>query len=283
MKTILVPTDFSESANNALNYAIELAKADRSRILLLHVYHIDPSSTFMDDTLTTIEMDAEEKKWIGKLRGLQSKIDHAGGVGSEVIARLNLAVDGIVQEAEDQHADLIVMGTTGASGLGEALLGSNTARVIERATCPVIAVPDGASYSHFKKISYACNYNNSEIKAIESLVDLAQPFGAQVNILHVYESDEATAKEEMKEFMHEIEREVVYPNLSFELINGKDIEASLEHYVNSGATDLIVLSSHKRDFLDKIFGKSITRKLVSHSKTPVMAFHYLRKEPAMIL
>jgi len=283
MNTILVPTDFSENSHNALNYAIEMAKAEGAKIILLHVFHTHPARTYLDTMLTEDRIKEEEKMWHDKLKGLQAKIDHAGKIRSELATRLDLAVDGIVKEAAERKVDLIIMGTHGATGLKEVFLGSNTASVIERAHCPVIAVPDSASYKPIKKITYACNYGFSEQDVVEKLVDIARPLGAQVNILHIYENEEPRAREEMLGFMAEIDKKVVYPNLSFELISGKNVEQSLEEYMKTGATDLLVLATHKRDFFDKIFGKSLTKKVAMHSKIPVLAFHNLKKEPAMII
>lgn len=280
MKTILFPTDFSENALNALYYAMELAKKERARLILLHVYHIDPSPPYMDEAY---ERNTTEERWLSKLKSLQTKVDHAGEIECELVARLDLAVDGIVEEAEERNVDLIVMGTHGASGLQEILMGSNTTRVIEKAPCPVIAVPTGASYQHMKKITFATNYKKIDAEVIQKLVKIADPFSAQLNVLHVYEENEAAAKEEMARFIREEGKKITYSNLSYELIRGDDVEKRLEEYLALGTTDLMVLSTHKKNFRDKLFGSSITKKLVCHSKVPVMAFHYKKKESIMIV
>ncbi len=282
MKKILVPTDFSENAGNALNYAIELAKKENAEIILLHVYHPTLVAPYLD-VMPDVDAIMEEERWLNKLRSLQTKIEHAGEIESSIVARLDLAVDGIVSEAEDRNVDLIVMGTRGVNGLKEIFLGSNTARVAERAHCPVIAVPEGASYQHLKKIAYACNYRQIDIEAIQKLVEMARPLNAQVNILHVYNPDSTHAKEEMERFIREAEKQLIYENLSYELIEGEDIEERLEQYLETEAADLLVLSTHERNLRDKLFGNSITQKLVYHSKVPVMAFHYKKEEAVPIV
>lgn len=284
MKSILVPTDFSETAANALNYAIELAKKEQARLILLHVYHIEPAMSYIDMPVPDAEMETLEEKWLNKLRTLQTKVAHASaGLKTELVARLDLAVDGIVKEAEERNADLIVMGSTGVSGLKEIFLGSNAARVIERAHCPVIAVPAEASYQHLKKIAYACNYRDIDIEAIQKLIEIAQPFQAQINVLHIYEDEEAKAREDMRKFISEADKKILYSNISYELLGGEDVQGKLEEYLKSQATDLLVLSTHQRDLRDKLFGRSIAQKLVYHTKVPVMAFHYKKKEQIMIV
>lgn len=284
MKTILVPTDFSDTAANALNYAIELAKREQAKLVLLHVYHIEPAASYIDVPLPDHESGTPEEKWLNKLRALETKAKHASQeLQTELVARLDLAVDGIVKEAEERDVDMIVIGTTGASGLKEIFLGSNAARVIERAHCPVIAVPAEASYQHLKKIAYACNYRDIDLEAIQKLIEIAEPFHAQINVLHVYEDEEAKAREQMQKFIHDTDQKIPYSNISYELLGGEDVERKLEEYLQTQAADLLVLSTHQRDLRDKLFGRSITQKLVYHSKVPVMAFHYKKKEPIMIV
>lgn len=278
-----MPTDFSERANNALTYAIELAKREKAKIILLHVYHLEPSISYIDVPVPDDEIKLNEEKWLDKLKSLQTKIEHAGGMRSERVARLDLAVDGIIKEAEERKVDLIIMGTHGASGLKELLMGSNTSRVIDRARCPVITVPEGALFHPVKKITYASNYTDIDVETIQRLLEIAEPFNAQINILHVYEEDEARARDEMQRFIEEADKKILYPNLSYQLLGGEDVEKKLEEYLQSEATDLLVLSTHARDLRDKLFGKSIAKKLVFHTKVPLMVFHHKKKEPIMIV
>lgn len=275
MKKILVPTDYSENAANALNYAIEMAKAQPASILLLHIYHPSLASAAAGE-------DAVQKEHLTKLKQLQNKIAHAGSINVELSVRMDLAVDGILKVAEEKEADLIVMGTKGAGGLEGLLLGSNTTRIIEKAHCPVIAVPAGASFVLPKRITYACNYSDSEPETIKKLIGWAAPLNAQVNILHVYPGDLEKAKGEMKEFKRGLESHINYTNLSFELISGNDVVERLEEYLHKENTDLLVLSTHARDLRDKIFGSSFTRKLATHIHVPLMAYHYKKKESVII-
>ncbi len=283
MKTILVPTDFSENAVNALYYAIEMAKAEKAKLILLHVYHMDYANQQLQANPKKDEITEAEKRSDKQLKGLFTKVAHAGKVKCEMVSKLDLAVDGILATAEEKNVDLIIMGTKGASGLGKFLFGSNTASVIEKASCPVIAVPEGATYQSLKKITYATDYHASDLSVIKQLAEMADPLKAQITILHIYEKDEAKAKEEMTRFELEIGKKINYENISYQVISGSNTEEALEKYLKSEATDLLVLCTHKRDSLDKLFGSSITKKLAYQTKVPLMAFHYKNKESIMII
>ena len=141
IKTILVPTDFSEHAERSYEQAIEFAKVFGARIDLLHVYDIpDLASTyeiaFPDQTDTGIRKAA--------LRKLESLRERAVGAGVEVATHLAFGAPErvITQHAKDEHVDLIVMGTRGLGAVKQLLLGSVAERTIRAAPCSVLVVQD---------------------------------------------------------------------------------------------------------------------------------------------
>jgi len=284
MKTILVPTDFSKNASYALNYAIELAKQENAKLILLHAYHIDYTNSYVPANLIEKEIQEAEQKSNAHLKTLTTKVTHAGNIKCEYISTQDFAVDAILSTIKEKNIDLVVMGTKGASGLTEVIFGSNTAKVIEKATCPVIAVPENALFKTIKKITYASDYHNSDMEALKKVLELAKPFKAQLNVLHITEKKHLTGdeKQKMQKFMDEVQKKIKYNNLSFQVLHGEDIEQKLEEYLEDESTDLLVMSTHHRNLLDKLFNTSITKKLAFHTKVPLMAFHYKKKESLII-
>lgn len=284
MKAILVPTDFSKVAGHALNYAIELAKYESAKLLLLHAYHIDFADSYVSVNAREKEIQGAKQKSNAQLKSLLTKVEHAGNVKCECISMQDLAVDAILTTIKERKIDLVVMGTHGTSGITKVMFGSNTARVIEKATCPVIAVPLEASFKPIKKITYATDYHNSDMEALEKVVELAKPYKAQVNVLHITGEAQPTEteKQKMQTFMDAVEKKMTYNNLSFQILNGKNIEQKLEEYLENESTDLLVTSTSQRSLYDKLFNKSLTRSLTFHSKIPLMAFHYKKKESIIL-
>ncbi len=283
MKTILVPTDFSANAENALHYAAKIASKGSIKVILLHVFHWNPLHVHTNPELTKKELTNAETLHKTKLIRLMNKFRYSERIDIEPVVRQDLAVDGILKEAEDRQVDMIIMGTKGASGIQKVLFGSNTVRVIEKAHCPVISVPDKADYDQITKIAYACCFNKSEIESMERVAEIARFFKAQLTILHIYSESFEEEKEEMSRFIEKIRKNIDYPDISFELLAGYDVQEILEEYLKKGAADLLVLSTHQRDLLDKIIGKSITGNIVSRSKTPVLTFHFKRKESIILV
>ena len=143
VKTILVPTDFSETANKALSTATSLAKQFGARVVILHAYHAEiPMVVTMDAPYALPpgfyeELSAEAQRRVDKLA---KEVKERDGVEVEGMAVAQPAASAIVDQAESMSADMIVMGTHGHTGIKHLLLGSVAERVVRTATCPVLTV-----------------------------------------------------------------------------------------------------------------------------------------------
>lgn len=284
MKIILVPTDFSANADNALYYAIDIARKLSAKIVVLNVYYVPYTNSYVSADFIVAEkkdLKAESEK---QLKATEQKIKHSGKIDHELLSIEGFAVDEILKTINEKEIDLVVMGTKGADNFVDAVLGSNAAKVIEKAKCPVIAVPEDASFEGIEKITYATDYNNSDINAIEKLVELFRSFDAKINVLHIWDGSEShiIEKSVMESFKKKILEKIHYENLSFEMLKGGDLEISLEEYVDEGKTDLLVMSTQHRGFFDKLFGSSVTKHMAYHTSVPLMAFHYQNKTSEQI-
>lgn len=279
MKTILVPTDFSKNAENALYYAIELAKREHSRIILLHAYMVSyPVSEVSYHLIVEQKTQALEESQ-QQLKAESLKIVHAGGIIFECVSDENPPVEAVLKMIREREIDLVIMGTKGQSNLANVIFGSNAAAIIEKAPCPVIAVPEEATFKDIKNITYATAYNHSDLYPLKRVVEMAKLFNAQVNVLHVIETSKLESqkeeKEKMKAFMKEANEAVNYSNMSFQLLEGEDVDDTLEAYLDKESTSMLVLSTHHRGFFKKLFGHSVTKHMAYHSNVPLMAFHVI--------
>jgi nucleotide-binding universal stress UspA family protein len=280
---ILVPTDFSKNASNALDYAITLAKKEKAKILLLHAFHVTYITPDVPAEFMAIEIENAEKMAIKKMKSLFERIKHEN-LECEVFLRQDMAVDLILEVAKDRNPDFIVIGTTGASGLEEIIMGNITATVISKAKCPVIAVPEKASFKHIKHITYATDYLISDLDALKKLVEIAKLFKATITVVHV--SNDLLTHENEEEFMNKfkakVKKKIKYENIAYKLIYGQNFINTLEEYVHHESSDLIAMSTHHQSIYDKIFGKSNTKKMSYHSTIPLLAFHH-KKESVIFI
>ncbi len=284
MKTLLVPTDLSKAADAALDFAIGFAQKEEAEIVLLHVFRLKVVFP-AESGETSVKIDFEEEQTVNKL--LESKckqISASKKINCRYISTTGMTVDKIIEEAEKIKPGFIVIGTKGATGAKRVILGSNAVTVIEKSKYPVIAVPQDAKFSGIKRITYAADYHPEDVSAIRKLADIANPFRAAINVLHIASGELTDIAEEelLKKYVSVVSRKVDYNNISFQLIHGKNIEKELEKYVADNSTDLLAMSTVHRGFLEKLFGSSVTRQMAYHADVPLLAFHH-KHETVMFL
>lgn len=276
MKTILVPTDFSENSKNALRYAYGLAKAMDAKIHLFHAYHIPYIHAEMPAGMyqTAInEAEQESKEEMEKMAQNILKRDEAEGVACEYEARLGFAVEEVLNAAERNEADLIIMGTQGINGVADAIFGSITSSVIDKAEGPVMAVPEHSEFKPYDQIAFATSYDASDLQALQELATLAKAFEATIKVVHVNKEGENIQKEQEDDFKKLIKEKVDYHSIQFEVCEADDIAEGINKYVDEHRIDLIGLMKKKRGMFQSLFHKSITRKMAFHASVPLLAYH----------
>jgi nucleotide-binding universal stress UspA family protein len=139
-KRILYPTDFSPAADAAFAYALESARREGAAMVLLHV--IEPESPLADELAVALSGPGRDAVEAGARMGFDDFLARAKAVNVEAsdLLREGHAADEIVAAAASEHADVIIMGTHGRTGLRRLMLGSVAERVVATAHCPVITV-----------------------------------------------------------------------------------------------------------------------------------------------
>lgn len=272
MKTILLPTDFSENAANAVNYAINMYGSEECKFILLNTYKTPHAGASM---LVSIE-DLMHKETVAELEQEVDRIRKAypdNNLNLEIKAEFGDILMGLERVIREESVDLIIMGTKGASGVKEAVLGSNTAAVIKKITKPVLTVP--AEYNFIKPVNiiFAADYNELDTDdEINSLISIAKKFNSKIGILKVH-TDTSTPNDE--EVANALNFNELFEGVEHSFIDTveADIVDGIESYVNNNDADMLVLVSRKHSFLDRILNKSVSKKLVMHAKLPVLILH----------
>jgi len=276
-KTILVPTDFSECAANALEYACRLANTVKSKIVLGHAYDIliasevDVFSIEDDINLAKEEADKHLDEVI-----LKYKHQYPDLVLEKAIEQgpLNQAIAGIIY---NQKIDAVIMGTKGINGINEYFAGSNTASVIENIEVPLLVVPNGVQYKPLKKIAFTTNFEYDDIDAIGQITRLAESYKAQIEVVHIAEDLKPNIRrdEEVMDWFREItENKVSYPLISFKnVVSSENLLSEVEDLIEKDNIDLIAMSTRGRTFLQKMFAASFTKKMATYTEIPLLVFH----------
>lgn len=268
MKTILVPTDFSNNANNALKYANDFAKATKNQIVLLHVYipllgkyNIVPGIVAED---IAIKKSTSEKK----LARLRSKYLKAP---SSELVKIGNPIDGIIETAQNSKSQIIIMGTHGASGLKRILFGSNTSDVISKSNVPVLAIPQRYRFKKINTIVYASDLNNT-INELKHIIPIAKQLGATIEVLNLnYMYNKNDDKKSI------IEKKI--KSLSYKKIKLIEQKATIEQtmidqikkYLVQRKPQILVMFPEDKAWFDKLFISNKTEELANHLKLPLLS------------
>lgn len=273
MNTIILPTDGSENAAHAMRYAMHLFSGQETRFIVFE--SVDISAYGSDLPVVNVIGTEEIEEMLGRsIVPLKAEFAHEP-FHLEVKAALGGLVPCLDELAETEDADLIVMGTKGASGLLGAVIGSNAADVIANATCPVIAVPSGAELKLPKRILFATdNKGLSSPSVAQPMLRIAVKCKATIQLVHVLdeghtiELDEAVAGLKLEQLLSDIPHDYLF-------LSNSDKAAAIEHHANDNGIDMLVTVPRRNNFFDAIFHRSVTRKLALHTKVPLLVMHDL--------
>lgn len=274
MKRIVVPTDFSENANNAMEYAVALAQACHAEIKILNTYipavtHFEIVTPLIDDEVETSRKTAQSKlATIGQVMGGQ--FPHLNYNTAFVVGGL---VDTLEEWARQGQVDLIVLGTKGATGLERVLFGSNATKIIESVPCAVMAIPKDCPFKAPQRIAYATDFNMAELQKIDQLITVARAFDAEIAMVHITTQEEALVSEEMlkRYFAQKIARLTRYEKITYHLKYEENIQRGLASFIQQTNTDLIALLTHERTLFEKFYNPSLTKHMAYHTEIPLLA------------
>ena len=273
MKTIIISTDFSPVATNALHYAVNMALATNASILLFHVYQVPVSMT----EVPVVVVSAEELKKNSeeKLQELIKGIEHITSGKLKVYGETTMGdiVDELETLCKKIEPFAVVMGTKGSSGIERVLFGSTTLTAIRHLTWPVIVVPSGAEFKKIKKIGFACDFKQvMETTPTHFIKQFVKEFDAELHVLNV-DYDHKNFKPDTPEqslLLHTLLEEV---NPSYHFIKNVDIEDGINFFAETNNLDLVITIPRKHKLLESLFKPASTRQLVFHSHIPVMCIH----------
>lgn len=277
MKTILYGTDFSQNSVAALHFAYALSIELNAQLVALHVFEMPLTlantlsytysrqevRAFADHREKLITFCNEHLKNEPEPLKITWKIDE-GKPASEVV----------VKNAKELKADLIIVGVKGGSPLRKVLLGSNTTALINSAPCPVLAVPEDADFHGIKKIVYASDFEGSDVFTIDKIAELAEPFEAEIHLVHVSDKDKNTSEDQMQWFKGMLRNKVDYDNVRFDLRYGQNVFETLKMVVDEIEPDLVAMLEREGHGLIKDLRHSdLVKRMKNEGQVPLLSYH----------
>ena len=270
MRKILVPTDFSECAENALNYALYIAKKMKAEIVLLSAYHVPSSGSAsivinIQEEMRT-ETNRELKSLISNLESVHPKLKFSG------FSDFNIPANSIIRYSENMDFDMVVIGTTGATGLKDVFMGSTTAAIVDKVKIPILAVPNESKFSEIDTILMACSLDSfKSVDSMNFLKKFATKLDMDVRFFNVFKTDDKDHEERLEKKKESLKIIFDSFNYDIQLIQSNDIEDAVLKAVKKN--QLLSVVTRERKFFDKMFHPSMSKKLAKHSKSPILILH----------
>lgn len=274
MKKILFPTDFSETANNAFLYALNLAKSIDAQVYVLHVYELPMitgslSAGLIQNVYETVELGSFDnfKDNIPQLR----QIAVENGL-NEIPIKFILEEGNflyILREIiGEESVDFVVMGTDGNTGIEKMLFGSNTINAITSMKVPILSIPHGMSFKGFKNIGFTTVFDQKDKDALKYLIEIANRHHAKIHCMHV-SKDGKFNEQAMKDWQDQFAGDPIV----FEVYHDADPVNAVLDFIKEKQIDLLTVVSRNKGFFDKIFSPGFTKKIANKNITPLFVFH----------
>lgn len=268
MKRILFPTDFSENANQALQFALQIAKDFNAELHIINTYQI-PFVTAAPTAYSLL--DALKNNSVDELNNCLTSIKSDPNYKNLEIITEAISGDllNAISEIEsNSEIDLIVIGTKGASGMKEILIGSNAEQIVYHSKTSVLVVPEMTKGFSFENVVLATDLKPiSDTSIFKTFLKLCKKYCKEIKVAYVEQPNNLAmeiSKQKIKttELLNE-------NNHSFHTINNTNIIEGLDNFIKENNSNIIALFSRKYSFFESIFHKSISNKLTCHTKIPI--------------
>lgn len=272
MKRILVPTDFSEHAEYALKIAAQIARDTNGEIFLVHMLEFP---TQMADAVSggadIPEIMLFMKKAHEKLEELLER-DYLEGIKVSEAVKFERAFEGILKSSKKHEVDLVVMGSHGASGFQELVVGSTTEKIVRTSEAPVLVIKNDNTNFKTERFVFASDFSTEIKKAFEKIVGFANVFGAHLDLVMINTPNSFKTSHAAQKIMKEFVAQFPITNYSLHIYNDSNIENGILNFANGVNADLIGMCTHGRTSLYHFFNGSVSEGLVNHANKPVVTF-----------
>ncbi len=274
MKKILIPIDFSDEAKYACKVASQIAKKTNSEIILLHMLDIpseaiDPieSNNLRGGGQAIFIMKAIHKRF-EKIKALP----FFDGLKVTEDVKFHKAFNGVIEESKKYDVDLIVMGSQGATGLKEMLVGSNTEKVVRHSEIPVLVIKHDVENFDINDIIFASDFSDDTKKSFLKVIDFANTFNAKlhllfINTIHNFESTKVS-NDKLKNFISGFD----IKDHTVNIYNDTTIEEGILNFGKEITADIIAINTHGRSGLSQLFSESISKEIANHALRPIITF-----------
>lgn len=258
--TIIVPTDFSDTANNAARYATRMLTGTYdTQLILFHVYEKTDEAELVQENLELLKKD------LGAITPVKMEIrtEHSTDF-----------INSLERLARHLDADLIVMGITGKSKIEQVFFGSNTLKIAERTVCPVLIVPPAAQFTQMKHVALTSDFKDvaTSIPVVPIKKVLAL-FNPSLHVVNVNSEHYVSLSEEFLAQRNQVNELFSDFKPEFYFIGTYNVEEMIQTFVADKNIDMLITVPRHRNIFSSLYKTSTTRKLAYESSVPILAAH----------
>lgn len=279
MKTVLYATDCTRNSAPALRYAYRLSRAMDAKLHVFHVYELPPV------TFATIRSTKQLKqRWYQEQRELVANYCSAQ-LKNELyldpvkiqVAESNAVARSIQSAALALAADLIIVGMKDQYTLRGIFSGNIANELLDKLDIPLLVVPNDMYYHGLSTLIYATDFEEADIYAIGSLVQIAETYGALIKVVHIPLKNEPDANQRMKWFEDELRQRISYPEIVFGVSEAEDVESGLHSFIRKEHADMLVMMEREHSSIyDRLFHRDLVRTMEGEISIPLLAFNQKR-------
>lgn len=277
MKHFLVPTDFSKTADIALEFAAQSAKFIPVTITIVHAFEL-VNNMYVDYGGAHREFHEDLTREIQKkLDQVKQDIQKRHDVKINTLLAKEHLDKAILNITEEENIDMIIMGTLGASGIQSKLWGSRTSSVISSSPVPVMTIPHSYFWEKPSSFLLATNQFERSEPILDYIFELAGLYLATVHtaVFTSEEEDKAGTyirhEKEIEEYEQFLKEEYKEDSLSSAHLYGDDFEKSIEDYIHDHGINILIMVTRQKSFWKRLFDPSVTQQMSFHTKIPLLA------------
>lgn len=278
MKKVILPTDFSENAYNAIGYALQLFKGDPTTFYLLHTYTpaIVKADRLIYGSPADSLRDSYQRIANKKLEDLEQRLNAEFDFPEHRFV-LRGIFNSLPEEIHDmtkrKEADLVIMGTQGSTGAKDILFGNNTTRVIRNTSCPLIVVPSGFQYKAPNTIGFPTDYEITyDLEQLQALLDITKLHQASIDVIHVLSKDGLT--EEQSQNKQTLDQLLAQTSHAFNDLPNQEFFDAINTFLNNAPITLLVMIKNKTTFFERLFVEPMVKKIGLQMNLPFMVIPY---------
>lgn len=273
MRKIVVPTDFSENAFNALKFAAELFKYETSEIFLLHTY---AEEVYEDETLANEKLEelkfATHEKALNNLELIEERLKDLSPNPRhriKAIAAFGLLIDEVNELVNSENADVVVMGTRGKTNNSHLTFGSNTLQVIKYIQCPVLSIPQGYRFTNLSNILFPTDfmipYNKRELKLV---AETAKAYNAGIHMLYISRFPaESLRQKDNKSYLKE---QLTMARTHFHRVEETERVPAIMKQIDDLNIDMLVMVNSRYTYLESLLFESTIDQISLHPRIPFL-------------